>query len=611
MAPVTNAQATIHVPGDQPTIQAGINAAANGDTVLVAPGIYVEKIDFMGKAITVTSSAGPATTTIDGGQSGVVVNFNSNETRASVINGFTITDDAPPLPTSVTFVADGISVGNAAPTISNNVITKNRGYGIQLSSGGSLISGNTISYTVTQYNPQFDYGCDYDDGSAIYVNGVSPNPSQLTTISNNVIENNTAQCEGGGIQLDEVGNLTILNNTIRYNVAKGGGGAINMFNGNQLAIIQNLIYGNTAGTAGGAIYLGAISEANQNTGPVNLFIVSNTIVGNTISPNPDIADAWTDGSQIALGGYVSQSGLFNNIIVAGDSWGAIACDPSYQYLSGTPLVTSHNDIINFSGLNFGGWCTDPTGSAGNISANPEFLAAGAEVFRLQGNSPAAASGNVGAPNLPATDIDGNQRIMGGMIDMGVYEGVYTSGNNPPPSFSIASTTTGLTVQAGQSETATLTVTPTGGFIGTVSFACSGLPASVACYFSPPILAEGGDNSVLTTTVTVSVSAAAASLGHAMGAPSGPASLFGAASLIFVALVVAGTRQRAYRWADCALLELIVLVVLIGGAACGGGAGTGTQPPPPTTPTSVVITATGAGNVVTTTHNLNLALTITQ
>jgi len=49
---------TINVPKDQPTIQAGINAASNGDTVLVAPGKYVENINFMGKAITVTSSGG-------------------------------------------------------------------------------------------------------------------------------------------------------------------------------------------------------------------------------------------------------------------------------------------------------------------------------------------------------------------------------------------------------------------------------------------------------------------------------------------------------------------------------------------------------------------------
>ena len=42
---------TINVPTDQPTIQDGINAAVNGDTVLVAPGDLPENVNFNGKAI--------------------------------------------------------------------------------------------------------------------------------------------------------------------------------------------------------------------------------------------------------------------------------------------------------------------------------------------------------------------------------------------------------------------------------------------------------------------------------------------------------------------------------------------------------------------------------
>src|SRR5437899_321870 len=85
-----NAGNTIHVPLNQPGIQAGIDAAANGDTVLVASGTYFENINFHGKAITVTSEQGPGVTVIDGGARDSVVTLVSGEGPSSMLSGFTV-----------------------------------------------------------------------------------------------------------------------------------------------------------------------------------------------------------------------------------------------------------------------------------------------------------------------------------------------------------------------------------------------------------------------------------------------------------------------------------------------------------------------------------------
>ena len=94
---------TINIPQDYITIQEGIDAAVDGDTVLVADNTYIENISFKGKAIIVASHFlvdGDTThrdnTIIDGSQpaiatKGSVVSFLSGEDTSSVILGFTIT----------------------------------------------------------------------------------------------------------------------------------------------------------------------------------------------------------------------------------------------------------------------------------------------------------------------------------------------------------------------------------------------------------------------------------------------------------------------------------------------------------------------------------------
>lgn len=436
LAAPTWAQRTINVPGDAASIQAGINAASDGDTVLVAPGTYVENIDFKGKAITVTSSGGATTTTIDGGQKGIVVNFANNETRASVINGFTITDDAPPLPTQVTVRADGILVAGANPTITNNIITNNRGFGIEVYSGSGYISGNTITFSSTAGDPTQDFGCDYDDGDGIYIHGASNTIVDPPVIDHNTIEQNVGHCQGGGIGLFAAPPSTIIsNNIIANNRSMGYGGGVYEYIGS-VSLYQNLIYNNVSGVAGGGIYLSLGSQVNGATGPLTSFVTNNTIYDNTISLNPDIVGAWVDGSQVALPGYVSQLGFFNNLVIANDPYSAIACWPIYQYLSGAPPVVVNSDVINSGGPAYGGWCTSPAGT-GNISVDPKFRNPASGDFHLQAGSPAIDAGFNAVPGLLAKDFDGNPRIQNAtgksvaILDMGVYEAPGTPESRPP------------------------------------------------------------------------------------------------------------------------------------------------------------------------------------
>lgn len=92
-----SAGVTILVPGDYSTIQGAINAAGNGDTVIVSPGTYTENINMLGKAITLRSTDPldgnvVLSTIIDGGAAGSVIICNSGESVSTVIDGFLMTN---------------------------------------------------------------------------------------------------------------------------------------------------------------------------------------------------------------------------------------------------------------------------------------------------------------------------------------------------------------------------------------------------------------------------------------------------------------------------------------------------------------------------------------
>jgi hypothetical protein len=482
-----SAQATIHVPADQPTIQAAINTAANGDTVIVSPGTYTENIDFQGKAITVTSISanGPSVTIIDGGGNGPVVSFHSGELRSSVIRGFTLRNGGgDPLITSIG--GGGVYVNSSAPTIFNNIITANTCHGVWSESGAALIQNNVISHTAGS-----DDYCSFS-GSGILLIDTGAVPLASPQYKNNIVIGNTIEqnltanyYDGGGIFLWTVEGAVIESNLIQNNATTGQGGGIVGYNSDAMLIAQNLITGNSAGYNGGAISL-LIPDSSQ--GPFIGFIQNNTFAGNIVTGLNTNGNG-ASSSQVYIEGNLAQFEFTNNIVIGNSSLPAFTCGTSYNYLSVTPLVIDHNDIYNASGSSYGGACPDQTNTYGNISADPLF--AGNGDYHLQPSSPAIDTGNNSALQLIANDgfplatdlDDGNPRIEDAtgkgypIVDMGAYE--YAGAQNAQTT-TIVLTPSAWTIDGGANLTLNAQLaSPAGTPTGTLTFYEDGNPIGTA------------------------------------------------------------------------------------------------------------------------------------
>ncbi|MHC4943324.1 MAG: right-handed parallel beta-helix repeat-containing protein [Planctomycetota bacterium] len=246
--------ATWYVPDDYSTIQGAIDAASNGDTIIVEPGTYVESIDFLGKAVTLMSEQGADVTVIDGNQAGSVVTCLSGEGQSTVLDGFTITNGY------AYFTGGGMYNENSDPTVKNCVFSNNEvhAYNYDSAYGGGMLNSQS-SPTVTN--------CIFSDNSAfgLFIHGSPPLwlPGHGGGMSNLYYSNpkvedclfigNRADDWGGGMCNHDNSNPTVINCSFSENRALEGGGMFLKHYCNPT--VTDCTFSGNAAAEGGGMYL--------------------------------------------------------------------------------------------------------------------------------------------------------------------------------------------------------------------------------------------------------------------------------------------------------------------------------------------------------------------
>ena len=420
------AQTTINVPADQPTIQAAINAANPGDTVLVASGTYYENINFLGKAITVASSGGAQSTIIDGSMNGPVVQFVTGEPQAAVLDGFTLTHASNPF-FGVPNASGAVMFSNSAATLRNNIVTEN--HDCDLSGVYSMNSAPQILNNTISNNGQLTSGCPsmgYGAGISIQY---ALTAGQTRIVGNTIINNVMTAGSGGGISAFQAGNADIRNNLVKRNSAAQNGG-VEIWNYSAETVVNNVIVENLAvgeplypngPTAVTQLYIAGIP--NQ----PGMYVINNTLAGGS-----------QDAAVLYLDMYFDAVHLINNIVAGNGTVAPAYCEQIYG--SGPPTFANNDVYSAGSATLYSGVCTDQTGVNGNLSVDPAFLDPAHSDYHLQARSPLIDVGNNTAFTLPDKDFDGNQRVVDGNSDgvAGVDIGAYEYVPGPPTPYAALS-----------------------------------------------------------------------------------------------------------------------------------------------------------------------------
>ena len=387
------------------SIQDAIDAAVNGDEVVVGAGTYFETIDVLGKAITVRSSVGPGVTTIDGtGLNDSVVKCISGEGPGTVLEGFTVTGGTGTVFPFVGVIGGGMFNHNSSPTITN-----------------IIFNGNTA-----------------EDGGGMANFGGSPAVTNCT-FSGNSVNSFFGVARGGGM-FNRFSTPTVTNCTFTGNTANLDGGG--MFNFASNPVVAACIFiGNSATTGSGGgmtnkvnstpTVIGcsfSVNSANVNGGGMFNFDSSPTVINSTFSGNTGFIGG-------GMTNFVGSSPMVTNCTFSGNS--ALFHGGGMFNLQSSPTVTNSTFDVNSADFAGGGMIN--------------FDASDAEVTNctFSANTAVGAAGmaNVeSSPTVTNCTFSGNnaQDGGGGMFNQ-VSNPTVTNcilwGNSPDQFFDIGSTAT--------------------------------------------------------------------------------------------------------------------------------------------------------------------------
>lgn len=242
--------ATVHVPGDQPTIQAGIDVADPGDVVLVASGTYTgtgnKNLVFHDEAITLRSETGTPTDCIidcEGSGRGFYI---SGPNVGLVVEGFTVTNGVA-------------SPGGGAFIFAD--CTLRRCVFTACFEGGADVRG-----TATLEECSFLGNSSFRGGGVSFIDGFPTTP----TLIDCVVADNFAYNDGGGVVV--AGSWVVLQGCVIAGNEASNGGGVSATTLAYTDIIGCTITGNTASFAGGAG--GVYVDGDDTTANVSNCIIS-------------------------------------------------------------------------------------------------------------------------------------------------------------------------------------------------------------------------------------------------------------------------------------------------------------------------------------------------